>query len=80
VVDVGVTLVEPLASADVKVPGVMVILAAPVVAQWRLLAVPELTELGVAVNEVMIGFAMFTVKLCETGVAAAQVLLPAWEA
>jgi hypothetical protein len=38
VVDAGLTLVEPLADVEVKVPGVMAILAAPVVAQ--------LSELG----------------------------------
>jgi hypothetical protein len=80
VVDAGLTLVEPLADAEVKVPGVMAMLAAPVVTQWRALAEPELTALGVAVNDVMLGFAKFTVKLRETGVAAAQVALPACEA
>jgi hypothetical protein len=39
-----------------------------------------LTAFGVAVKEVMAGFAPFTVKLCGTGVAAAQVVLPACEA
>ena len=79
-VDAGLTLVEPLANAEVKVPGVMATLSAPVVTQWRVLAEPELTALGVAVNVVMVGFAVFTVKLRGTGVAAAQVLLPPCEA
>jgi hypothetical protein len=79
-VDVGLTLVEPLAAVDVKVPGVMPMEAAPVVAQLRLLLEPELIVGGFAVNDVMVGFAAFTVKLRETGVAAAQVALPAWDA
>ena len=79
-VDAGFTLVEPLANAEVKVPGVMATLAAPVVTQLRELVEPKLIAPGVAVNEVMVGFAAFTVKLRETGVAAAQVALPACEA
>jgi hypothetical protein len=80
VVAAGFTLVEPLANVEVKVPGVMATLAAPVVTQRRELLEPELMALGVAVNEVMIGFAVFTVKLCETGVAAAHKPSPACEA
>jgi hypothetical protein len=80
VVDAGFTLVEPLANAEVKVPGVTATLAAPVVTQLRELVEPKLIVPGVAVNEVMVGFAPFTVKLRETGVAAAQVALPACEA
>ncbi len=80
VVDDGLTLVEPLAEVDVKVPGVMAMLAAPVVTQLSVLATPKLTAGGVAVNEVMVGFAAFTVKLRETGVAAAQIPLPLCEA
>ena len=79
-VDDGLTLVEPLANVDVKVPGVMAMLAAPVVTQLSTLAEPKETALGVAVKDVMTGFAAVTVKLRETGVAAAQVPLPAWEA
>ena len=55
-------------------------LAAPAVTQLRVLAEPELTAVGVAVNEVMVGFAPFTVKLRDAGVAAAQMPLPACEA
>jgi hypothetical protein len=80
VVDAGFTLVEPLANAEVKVPGVMVTLAVPVVTQLRELVEPKLIVTGAAVNEVMVGFAAFTVKLRETAVAAAQVALPACEA
>jgi hypothetical protein len=65
---------------DVKVPGVMAMEAAPVVTQLRVLLEPALMVGGFAENEVMDGVAAFTVKLRETGVAAAQVPLPAWEA
>jgi hypothetical protein len=47
--------VEPLAEVEVKVPGVMAMLAAPVVAQLRVLLEPELMVVGLAVNEVMVG-------------------------
>jgi hypothetical protein len=69
----GLTLVEPLADADVKVPGVMAILVAPVVAQVSVLLEPEAMLAGLAVNEPMVGLlgVADTVKLCETGVAAA---------
>ena len=56
VVAVGLTLVEPLANVDVKVPGVMAILVAPVVAQLSVLLEPEVILVGLAVNEPMVGF------------------------
>ena len=52
---VGLTLVEPLADVDVNVPGVMAILAAPLVAQLSTLLEPELMLVGLAENEVMVG-------------------------
>jgi len=52
---VGLTLVEPLANVDVKVPGVMAIALAPVVDQLSLLAAPEVILAGLAVKETMIG-------------------------
>ena len=57
IVAVGLTLVEPLANADVNVPGVMAILVAPVVAQLSVLLAPELMLVGLAVNELMVGLA-----------------------
>jgi hypothetical protein len=54
--------------------------AAPDVTQLRVLLEPAPTVGGFAVNEVMVGFAAFTVKLRETGVAGAQVALPACDA
>jgi hypothetical protein len=55
VVAVGLTLVEPLADVDVKVPGVMAMLVAPVVVQLSVLLEPELILVGLAVNELMVG-------------------------
>ena len=57
IVAVGLTLVEPLANADVNVPGVMAILVAPVVAKLSVLLAPELMLVGLAVNELMVGLA-----------------------
>ena len=61
---VGLTLVEPLAEVEVKVPGVMAILVAPVVAQLRVLLEPEVMLAEFAVNELMVGlFAVATVTV-----------------
>ena len=57
VVTVGSTLVDPLADVEVNVPGVMAMLAAPVVAQLSMLLEPELMLTGLAVKELMVGFA-----------------------
>ena len=56
VVAVGLTFVEPLAEVEVKVPGVMAMLVAPVVAQLRVLLDPEVMLAEFAVNELMVGF------------------------
>ena len=64
VVDVGCTLVEPLADVDVNVPGVMAILVAPLVAQLNMLLEPDAMMVGLAVKEVMLGLpAVFTVTV-----------------
>jgi hypothetical protein len=55
VVAVGLIFVEPLADADVNVPGVMAILVAPAAAQLSALLVPELMLVGFAVKEVIVG-------------------------
>ena len=55
VVAVGLTLVVPLADVDVKVPGAMAILVAPVVAQFSVLLAPELMLVGDAVKEEIVG-------------------------
>ena len=52
---VGLTLVEPFADVDVKVPGVMAMLVAPVVVQLRALLEPEVMLAEFAVNELMVG-------------------------
>ncbi|MGA2084783.1 MAG: hypothetical protein ABSG60_04615 [Terracidiphilus sp.] len=64
VVAVGLTLVEPLADVDVNVPGVMAMLAAPLVAQLSVLLEPEAMLVGSAVNELIVGlFAALTVTV-----------------
>jgi flagellar biosynthesis protein FliR len=55
VVAVGLTFVEPVANVDVKVPGVMAMLVAPVVDQLSVLLEPEVTVVGLAVKELMVG-------------------------
>jgi hypothetical protein len=55
VVAVGLTLVEPVADVDVKVPGVIAMVVAPVVDQFSVLLEPEAMLGGVAVNEEMVG-------------------------
>jgi len=52
---VGLTVVDPLAELDVKVPGVMAMLVAPVVAQLSVLLAPEAMLAGLAVNELIEG-------------------------
>jgi ribose/xylose/arabinose/galactoside ABC-type transport system permease subunit len=64
VVAVGLTFVEPLANLDLNVPGVMAILAAPVVAQLSLLLEPETILVGLAVNDPIVGLCTgFTVTV-----------------
>ena len=52
-------LVEPLADAEVNVPGVMARLVAPVVAQLSVLLAPEVMLAGSAVKEVIVGMEPF---------------------
>ena len=52
---VGLTLVEPVADVDVKVPGVMARLVAPVVVHASVLWAPEVILPGLAVKELMTG-------------------------
>jgi hypothetical protein len=64
VVAAGLTLVEPLARVDVNVPGVMAMLAAPVVTQLSVLLAPEVMLVGLAVKELIVGLlAAFTVTV-----------------
>jgi hypothetical protein len=55
VVAVGLTLVEPVAEVDVKVPGEIEIFDAPVVDQLSVLLEPDFMVAGLALNEVIIG-------------------------
>jgi hypothetical protein len=52
---VGLTVVEPLADADVNVPGVIDTRIAPVVVQLSMLLLPELILAGLAVKELITG-------------------------
>jgi hypothetical protein len=64
VVAVGLTLVEPLADAEVNVPGVIAMPVAPVVTQLNVLLEPEFTLAGFAVKELIVGLlAAFTVTV-----------------
>ena len=55
VVAVGLTLVEPVADVDVKVPGAMAILVAPTTIQLKVLLLPEVMLVGSAVKEAIVG-------------------------
>lgn len=55
VVAVGLTVVEPLADVDVKVPGVIEMPFAPVTAQLSVVRAPELRLVGFATKEVIRG-------------------------
>ena len=75
VVAVGLTLVEPLADVDVKVPGVMAMLVAPVVVQLSVLLEPEVILVAFAVNKLMMGlFAVVTVTVSEDVVEPAALV------
>ena len=75
VVAVGLTFVEPLADVDVKVPGVMAILVAPVVAQLSVLLDPEVIPVGFAVNELITGLpGAFTLMVSVDAVEPAALL------
>jgi hypothetical protein len=54
-VAVGLTVVEPLAEVDVKLPGEMEIEVVLLVAQDRVELVPELMAVGLAEKEEMVG-------------------------
>lgn len=55
VVVVGLTEVDPLAEVDVNVPGVIATLVAPDVAQVNVLLDPDVTLVGLAVNDEIVG-------------------------
>ncbi|MGA2097436.1 MAG: hypothetical protein ABSH39_14130 [Candidatus Acidiferrum sp.] len=55
VVEVGLTLLEPLADVEVKLPGEMEIVLAPAVDQLSVTFVPEVMVVRLAVKELMVG-------------------------
>jgi hypothetical protein len=55
VVAVGLTLEEPVADVEVRIPGEIEILIAPVVTQLSVLLSPELMVVGFALKEVIVG-------------------------
>ena len=64
VVAVGLTLVDPLAEVEVKLPGVMAMLVAPLVAHFSVLLEPDATLAGLALKELITGLAgAFTVRV-----------------
>jgi hypothetical protein len=66
VVAVGLTVVEPVADEEVKEPGVIAILVAPLVDQLSVLLEPELMLVGLAAKELMVGLVelvVFTVTV-----------------
>lgn len=54
-VAVGLTVVEPVAEAEVNVPGAMAMEAAPEVVQLRVLVAPLAMVPGLAAKEAMVG-------------------------
>ena len=62
----GLTLVEPVAELEVKVPGVIEIVVAPEVDQLRLLLEPESMPVGLAVKELIVGLLAETVTVTLT--------------
>ena len=55
VVTVGLTLVEPLTKVEVKVPGVIAMLVAPLVVQASVLLEPKTMLVGFAPNVLIVG-------------------------
>jgi hypothetical protein len=65
VVAAGLRVVEPFADVEVKVPGVMATVVAPLVVQLSVLLAPAVMVVGLAVKELMVGLvgAGFTVTV-----------------
>jgi hypothetical protein len=63
VVVVGVTESDPLADVEVKLPGVIETLVAPVVLKASVLLEPDAMLAGLAVNEVIVGSGAVTVTV-----------------
>jgi len=59
VVAVGLTLVVPVADVEVKLPGVIETLAAPVTIQLSVLLAPDVMLVGSAVKDAIVGAGTF---------------------
>lgn len=59
----GLTLVEPVPAPEVKLPGVIATLVAPLVVQRSVLLEPEVMLLGLAVKELMVGLPVATLTV-----------------
>jgi hypothetical protein len=57
VVAVGLRTTDPLANVDANVPGVTAMPVAPVAAQFSVVLVPAIIDVGLAVNELIVGAA-----------------------
>jgi hypothetical protein len=57
VVVVGLRITDPLADVDANVPGATAMPVAPVVAQFTVVLLPAMMDVGLAVKEVMMGAA-----------------------
>jgi hypothetical protein len=57
VVVVGLRTTDPLADVDANVPGVTVIPVAPAAAQFSVVLLPAMMDMGLAVKEVIVGAA-----------------------
>jgi hypothetical protein len=66
VVSVGLTVSDPVADVEPNVPGVMAMVAAPVVFQLNVLLEPDSILAGLTVNEVIFGLSTVTVSLAVT--------------
>ena len=55
VVAVGLTLIEPLADEELKLPGAIETAVAPFVVQFNVLLAPELMVLGFGVKDAIVG-------------------------
>jgi hypothetical protein len=72
----GLTLVEPLADVEVKEPGEIEIVVAPLVAQLSVVLVPEFTVAGFAVNEAIDGMEPLPGGVLTVVAVPAQLLKP----
>jgi hypothetical protein len=77
VVAVGLTIVEPLADAELNPPGEIEIVVAPLAAQLSVLLAPELMLAGLAPKDVIVGADPFPWFVLVEPVVPAQPAMPA---